>query len=139
MKPFSEDLRARIVVVYEETELSYPQVAERFQVSESSVRRFVKHWRETGAVTPTRPVNGRHAKIDKEGGAILAELVKMHVDASQDELRERLAVNTGTLVSQPTLCRALQRARITRKKRRSGPESSGERRSTRRVSNSRKH
>ena len=138
MKPFSEDLRARMVVVYEETALSYPQVAERFQVSESSVRRFVKQWRETGMVTPKLPINGRQPKMNEEGGAILAELVKMHVDASQDELRERLAVNTGTLVSQPTLCRALQRARITRKKRRNGPQSSGGRRSMRLVSNSRK-
>ena len=138
MKSFSEDLRARIAVVYEETELSYPQVADRFKVSESSVRRFVKQWRETGMVTPKLPINGRQPKMNEEGGAILAELVKMHVDASQDELRERLAVNTGTLVSQPTLCRTLQRARITRKKRRNEPKSTSGRTSKLPVSNSRK-
>ena len=138
MKPFSEDLRARIAVVYEETELSYPQVADRFNVSESSVRRFVKQWRETGTVTPKPPAKSQHPKLDEEHVRVLAELVKTQVDASQEELRERLAKATGLRVSQPTLCRTLQRARITRKKRRNGPKSSSGRTSKRPVSNSRK-
>jgi hypothetical protein len=44
-------------------------------------------------------------------------------------LRDQIAAATGKIVSQPTLCRTLQRVRITRKKRpnergnRSGPTS----------------
>ena len=45
MKPLSDDLRKRLVAVYEETEVSYVEVAARFHVSVSSVRRFVKQWR----------------------------------------------------------------------------------------------
>ena len=129
MKPFSNDLRGRIVAVYEETEWSYPQVAARFQVSESSVRRFVKHWRDTGSVEPRPAANGRRSKIDAVGVAVLTEVVKTYVDASQAELCDLLAGATGTLVSQPTICRALQRARLTRKKRRNGPKSSPVKRS----------
>ena len=124
MKPFSDDLRGRIVAVYEETEWSYPQVAARFQVSESSVRRFVKHWRDRGTVESKLAANGRLAKIDDAGVAVLTELVKTHVDASQAELCELLAGATGIVVSQPTICRALQRARLTRKKRRNGLKNS---------------
>ena len=123
MKPFSNDLRGRIVAGYEETELSYPQVAARFQVSESSVRRFVKHWRDTGTVEPRSAVPGRHPKIDDVGVAVLTECITTHVDASQEELCDLLAGVTGTVVSQPTMCRALQRARLTRKKRRNGLKS----------------
>jgi transposase len=131
MKPFSRDLRERIVAVYEETELSYPQVATRFQVSESSVRRFVKQWRDTGMVEPKPAANGRYPAIDDVGVTVLAEFIKTQSDASQDELRAQLAVHTGTFVSQPTICRTLQRARITRKKRRNAPQNRNGKTSTR--------
>lgn len=127
MKPLSEDLRLRIVSAYQEEDASYPQVAERFQVSQSSVRRFVKQWRETGDVTPKPPSNGQSPKIDPHGSLVLADLVKTCVDASQDELRAMLADEVGTLVSQPTLCRTLKRKRLTRKKKRNALPSRTER------------
>jgi transposase len=138
MKPLSDDLRKRLVAVYEETEVSYVEVAARFHVSVSSVRRFVKQWRETGTVTPKPPANGHQPKIRDDGEAVLMNLVKTQVDASQHELCQLLATETGTLVSQPTLCRTLQRARITRKKRRSGPRSPTGQTSKRPDSTSRK-
>jgi len=116
MKPISDDLRTRIVNVYEETQLSYPKVAARFQVSESSVRRFVKQWREQGTITPQPQGGGHLSKLDDADVALVAELANTEVDATQDELREMVAKHTGTLVSQPTICRTLQRASITRKK-----------------------
>ncbi|GAK54903.1 transposase and inactivated derivatives [Candidatus Vecturithrix granuli] len=51
MKPISPDLRARIVEVYEEGQLSYATVAERFCVSESSVKNFVKHGEQRERLT----------------------------------------------------------------------------------------
>ena len=120
MKPLSEDLRTRIVQVYEETELSYPKVAARFQVSESSVRRFVKQWRESGNVTPQPHGGGHPSTLDKAGVELVTELAHAEVDATQDELRDMVAKQTGTRVSQPTICRILQRAGITRKKNEAG-------------------
>jgi transposase len=73
MNPFSRDLRERIVAVYEETALSYPQVAARCQVSESSIRRFVKQWRDTGTVEPKPAAHGRHPAIDEGGITVLTE------------------------------------------------------------------
>lgn len=121
MKPFSLDLRERIVSTYEdEPGSSYPRVATQFHVSESTVRRYVKQWRETGNVLPQEARHGRHPMIGDTALAGLSDLVKAHVDATHDELRQRLAEKMGMTVSQPTLCRALQRAQITRKKRRGG-------------------
>ena len=128
MKPLSEDLRERIVAAYGGPEGSYPKVAVRFQVSESSVRRFVKQWRERGTLAPRPPANGQPCKLNQEERETLSMLVVTQVDASQDEIRHRLAENTGILVSQPTICRMLQRARITRKKRRNAPKNSTGRR-----------
>ena len=120
MKPFSRDLRERIVAMYERPESSYPRVAKQFQVSESTVRRYVKQWRETGTLAPRPATNGRSSTIGTAELAMLGDLVTIQIDASHDELRKALAEKTGVTVSQPTLCRALQRARITRKKRRDG-------------------
>ena len=116
MKPISEDLRTRIVNVYEDTELSYSEVAERFQVSESSVRRFVKQWRGQGRVTPLPHGGGFPAMLDEFGVALVTALAHTQVDATQDELRELVREQTGTSVSQPTICRILQRTGTTRKK-----------------------
>jgi transposase len=116
MKPISDDLRTRIVNVYEETELSYSKVAARFQVSESSVRRFVKQWREKGTVTPQPPGGGHPSRLDEAGVALVTELTTTQVDATQDEVRDMVAEQTGIHVSQPTICRILQRTNVTRKK-----------------------
>lgn len=116
MKPISEDLRTRIVNVYVETELSYAKVAVRFQVSESSVRRFVKQWREQGRLTPAPHGGGPASKLDPAGVAQVTEVATTQVDATQDEIREQVKDLTGIVVSQPTICRILQRTGITRKK-----------------------
>lgn len=124
MKPISNDLRTRIVEVYEEGQLSYAKVAERFCVSESSVKNFVKQWRETGTIAPKPAANGKPFLITAAGEEVLRGLLEGKADLSQEELRERLVAEIGCLVSQPTLSRTLQRLRITRKKSRNVPKSS---------------
>ena len=118
MKPFSEDLRQRIVQVYEENTWSYEEVAARFHVSVGSVRRYVRQWREEGHLSPRGPGPGHAPKLGTEAHQWLVEVAENQVDASQDELRHEVKAYTGIDVSQPTICRLLQRAGITRKKRR---------------------
>jgi hypothetical protein len=50
-KPYSEDLRARVVVA-EQDGAKIPETGERFGVSISSVVRFRRLHRETGSVSP---------------------------------------------------------------------------------------
>jgi transposase len=127
MKPISLDLRQRIVDVYEEGQLSYAKVAERFCVSESSVKNFVRQWRETGTLAPKPAANGKRFLIEAACEAVLRRLLEAHTDRSQEELRAEFATETGCEVSQPTISRTLQRLQITRKKSRNGPKSSSER------------
>lgn len=126
MKPISNDLRTRIVEVYEEGQLSSAKVAERFRVSEGSVKNFVKQWRETGTIAPKPAANGKTFLIDATGEEVLRGLIEGKTDLSQMELREQLAEETGCLVSQPTISRTLQRLNVTRKKSRNAPKSSSE-------------
>jgi len=116
MKAFSIDLRERIVKMYEAGKQSYNEVAELFDVSRSSVKRFLKQWRSTGAVSPKPAANGSRPFLDDAANSRLIELVREQTNSSQDDLRRLLAEETGILVSQPTISRTLKRLHITRKK-----------------------
>src|SRR5512136_3202 len=108
MKPFSEDLRQRIVQVYEANTWSYEEVAARFHVSVGAVRRYVRQWREEGPLSPRGPGPGHAPKWGTEAYQWLVEVAETQVEASQDELRHEVKAYTGIDVSQPTICRLLQ-------------------------------
>ena len=52
MRPYSDDLRVRIIAAIERGEESWRQIARRFVVSVSCVIRLVQRYRETGTVQP---------------------------------------------------------------------------------------
>ena len=52
MKPYSLDMRQNIVNTYEAGNTSVRKVAERFQVSKSTVQELLKPKRETGKLLP---------------------------------------------------------------------------------------
>jgi len=112
------------VTAHEHEGQSYTQVAGRFHVSRSSVKRFVKQWRTTGDVVAKPASNGSRPTLDASDEAILKQRMETHVDRSQAELCEDVTAATGKVVSQPTLCRTLQRLRLTRKKKLKKPQNS---------------
>jgi transposase len=54
MKPYSLDLRQKVVQAYKQGNNSYRQLAKRFQVSLSFVQRLLKRDREQGTLLPER-------------------------------------------------------------------------------------
>src|ERR1700745_4447835 len=71
MRPYSEDIRVRVIHSYENHEGSQRQIAARFQVSPSFVRDLLKRFRQTGSVEPKK-YRGRIAKkIDDESLELL--------------------------------------------------------------------
>ena len=105
------------------------EVAVHFEVSESWVRRIKQQRRESGKTAPCK-TRKRIPKWQQEADRI-QELVEAWPDLTLGELKEEL----GTDLSESTLCRALQRLKLTLKK---SPESSragsaGRRPETRRV------
>jgi transposase len=51
-KPYSVDLRERVVAAVEQGGLSRHQAAERFGIAVSTAITWVRRWRETGSVAP---------------------------------------------------------------------------------------
>jgi len=113
---YSNDLRERVVAAYEAKEGSQRQLAKRFRVSESFVKRLVRHYQASGDVSPKPHGGGAVAKIDATELTIVEQLVEQQSDALLSELCERFAQQSGKVVSVPTMQRAVQRLRLSLKK-----------------------
>ncbi len=117
MEAYSLDLRQRVVAAIEGGDLSRAEIAEVFHVSPAWIRRLLRRYRETGSLAPKERRYGPPPKLDQARRRELATLVQQDPDATLAELQERLAAG----VSVPTICRALARVGLPRKKSRSAP------------------
>jgi transposase len=119
MAAYSMDLRERVVAACDEGVDTRAEVAERFSVSESWIRRLLQRRRETGSLAP-KPHGGGHPPAF-EGEA--AGRLRAAVAAASDATLKELAAAAGVACSTSATDRALARLGITRKKSRSGPPS----------------
>jgi transposase len=122
-KPYSADLRERVLLA-EEAGLPAAVVAQRFGIGLATVYLWRQQARAEGRRCAKPHGGGRARGIDAAGEAILRALVAERNDRTLDEYREQLAArSSGPQVSRPTLCRALRRLGLGRKKRRCAPAS----------------
>lgn len=114
--PYSVDLRQRVINAYKEKEGSQRQIAERFQVSQSFVKKLIHRYRETGSIEPKPHGGGALAIIRKSELKQIEELVNEQPDALLRELCERWFVTKGIKVSISTMHRRLEKLKLTTKK-----------------------
>jgi transposase len=113
---YSIDLRQRIINAYKAKEGSQREIAKRFQVSLSFVKRLISRYRETGQVKPKAHGGGARAKIPVSDLGKIKQLVEQQPDALLRELCERWEQKQHTRVSISTMHRRLQKLRLTTKK-----------------------
>jgi transposase len=123
MKPYSEDLRWRVVRAVDRGELR-GEVAERFEVSVPTIERWVRQRRETGGLAP-KPVPGPAAVKTTALMAALPERLAEHADATLEEQCSWWQEVSGVEVSTATMSRALTRLGWTRKKVAEGERAEG--------------
>ena len=112
MKPYSMDLRERVVAACDAREGTREQIAERFRVSASWIRDLLKRRRETGSIAPRPRGGGRPPAFDPAA----ADRLRVAVRAGADATLEELGRAAGVACSPPAVYRALKRLGITRKK-----------------------
>lgn len=118
MKPYSLDLRQKIVSAYETGKMSIRQVASIFQVSKTTVQELLKRKRETGQLAPRQPTGGKASQLwGRE--AQLEEMVKANPDYTLAEYCEQWESISGVRVSESTMCRYLKQEQLTLKKKHS--------------------
>lgn len=117
MKPYSDDLRLRIIETIQANELSQAAIAVRFSASKSFVEKLWHRFRTTGSYqAKTEYVRGpvRYLKNDE---AVLRELVRKQPDATLEELCQAVARATNKpRVTSATMCVELQRLKLPLKK-----------------------
>jgi transposase len=114
---YSEDFRRRAVELHKSGEWSTRELQELFGAAHTTVTRWVRLEAATGGVNDPPSNRGRDPKIDAQRLAVVREWVDAKPDALLRELAESYREKTGDAVSDPTMCRALKRLGITRKKR----------------------
>jgi transposase len=113
MKPYSEDLRRRIVRAVEDG-MSKSAAARLFGVSLSSVKRYLRR-AERGMSLAPRKGGGRPSKIDQTTEKLLKEDVKERPAATVSERLRFLECTTGKILSASTVKRLLKRLGFSRK------------------------
>ena len=119
MKAYSNDLRQRVVAAYDAREGTQEQLAARFAVSTSWVRKLLRQRRATGSSDPNPHGGGHTPAFDTSAQAKLRQAVRDDSDATLQELGHL----AGVACSVSAVYRTLDRLGITRKKSPGGPPS----------------
>lgn len=112
---YSLDLRERVVKAVKAGE-KHEEVAKRLAIGIATVRRYLQREKQ-GKLAPDSPP-GRPADIPSEQYSLLSKQVRKYPDATLEQHCELWLETQGTDVSMTAMCRTLQRAKLTRKKRR---------------------
>lgn len=112
--PYSDDLRRKLIEAWEFNRDRQRDLADQFGVSLGWVEKVLRRWRDTGY---SEAPECRHGPQPLLSPTRLEKLVLQHPDATLAELGDRLKVSGATV------CRALQRTDLPRKKRHCTPAS----------------
>jgi transposase len=117
MKPYSDDLRLRIIETIQANQLSQAAIARRFSVGKSFVEKLWQRFRTTGSYQAKTEYRRGPARALKNDEAVLLELVGKQPDATLEELCEAVARATNKpRVTSATMCVELQRLKLPLKK-----------------------
>jgi transposase len=116
MKPYSLDLRQKILRAYDQRLGSQRALAALFGVSQSFLEKLLHRRRTAGEIAPRPHAGGRQPRCDGAALGLVRQLVRDQPDTTLEELCTRLQQQRGVRVSVATMCRLLQRLGLPRKK-----------------------
>src|SRR5918995_593726 len=108
MKAYSEDLRKKIVDAIERRRMDQSEAARTFDVSPSSVKRYLRKFRQGRSLSPGK-APGRRPKIDERARKLLEEDLKERPFVTLQERCDYLQAVAGLEVSRSVVCRTIKR------------------------------
>src|SRR5690349_19852659 len=108
MKPYSNDLRRKIVEAYESGQFTQDEVAELFGVSNATVRNFIRRKRDTGSPDALPHAGGRSATLADAQRERLRQIASQNYDATLAELCQIVEKKLKKNISTSAMCRLLQ-------------------------------
>lgn len=116
MKAYSLDLRSKVLKVWKNKEFSIREIASRFDINKSTVQRYIKLFKETGALD-RRPRKNLHLiKIGLKEQQFLKKMVNKKPEVSLKELQQKLKLRLRVSVTQAAICIHLKKLNLSRKK-----------------------
>ena len=115
MVPYPKELRTRVVAAVEQGEVTLAEIASRFSVGLTCVKKRLRLHRAGEDLAPRHGGGPKPVLQAKERALRRAEVAKQP-DVTLAELPQVLAVHGSSPVSVPTICRALQHLNLPRKK-----------------------
>ena len=119
----SLDLRQRAVDSYLSGEGNQAEVAARFKVGLSSLKRWIKLYEATGNLEPLTKNNRRPYKLSAHAQQVLRQMLNNSRDSHDQELADALFEATGERIDRSTVNDYWHRWGYTRKKNRLWPPS----------------
>lgn len=116
MLAYSLDLRERVVTAYEKGDASIKEIAERFTVGQTFVKKMLRQKRERNSLERLPQGAGAKRLLSDKDRQWLKKQIKEKPDSSLQELREKFLAEKNMSVSLPTLCRELKGLRLPQKK-----------------------
>jgi transposase len=116
MQAYSLDLRRRVVRAYEQGQASIAEIAARFGVGPTFVKKMLRQHRETGDLTERPHGGGRPASLSPEQRRLLQQKVQRAQDISLAELQTYLQETAQVEVHVSTISRTLKALDLPRKK-----------------------
>jgi len=113
---YSQDLRERVIATVRAGQQSLSKIARTFGVSESTVDKWAKRWRDMGRVSAL-PWAGGCKRSLRDCAAVIRAEVRKQPDVTLEELCERVQAATGAKSNRSMMSRELQRLNLPRKKR----------------------
>jgi transposase len=114
-KPYSRDLRNKIIEAYQNGEGSMRQLGKRFKVSVTFIFSLLKRLSKTGSIDPKPHGGGRSPGVKAEGQTFLKQLVEKQPDLTLEEIATEYQKDFKP-VSTSTIDRTLNKLKLTRKK-----------------------
>lgn len=114
--PYSVDLRKKIIESYETDNISQADLAQRFKISESSVKRYLALDRSASDLTPKTEGKGRPRSIDESGDALLKQIIESNPTITLAALSELFYKKSKVKAGRSVLSRACQRIEMHHKK-----------------------
>ena len=111
-KPYSHDLRLKVVEAVVLNGMKRCEVAEQFNLNRKTIRDWLKRYEETGDVQPSAHNHRGHSHKIVDWDAFRA-----FVEANPDKTQEEMAGLWPEQISSRTISRALKKIGFTRKKR----------------------
>ncbi len=105
--PYSLDLRWRIVFLNISENISVADISRLLCVSESSIRRYLRVFQQTGDVRPVDHHHGPHSILGDFEHIIILRLIQERPSIYLEEIRGKLLDLFGSTVSTSTIWRTL--------------------------------